>query len=107
MPGSIDPERLHVCPVLASIDSRWLPAGAAYYRACQQIADLKFSYVFLLPFLTTGGADKYVLEFIAGLGNYRHNVFRFGNVDRDDSAPGRAEIRPEPENVTVAAEEAV
>jgi len=64
---AIDPERLPSCPVLASIDSRWLPAGAAYYRACQQIADLKFSYVFLLPFLTTGGADKYILEFIAAL----------------------------------------
>ena len=64
---AIDPEQLPNCPVLASIDSRWLPAGAAYYRACQQIADLKFSDVFLLPFLTTGGADKYILEFISAL----------------------------------------
>lgn len=41
-----------------------MASGIAYYRLCERVADRTFDEVFLLPFLTTGGADRYVLDII-------------------------------------------
>ncbi|MGO4707144.1 glycosyltransferase [Microvirga sp. 2MCAF38] len=36
--------------------------GTAYAQLCQLVGDRKFDEVFLLPFLTVGGADRYILN---------------------------------------------
>jgi glycosyltransferase involved in cell wall biosynthesis len=41
--------------------------GRAYYRLCKLVGGNTFTDVILLPFLTTGGADKYVLQVLNGL----------------------------------------
>jgi glycosyltransferase involved in cell wall biosynthesis len=41
--------------------------GEAYYRLCKRIGSTRFTDVFLLPYLTTGGADKYLLQVANGL----------------------------------------
>jgi glycosyltransferase involved in cell wall biosynthesis len=39
-----------------------LAAPLAYYRLCEIVGDERFDEVFLLPYLTTGGADRYLLN---------------------------------------------
>ena len=44
-----------------------IATGIAYHRLCETIGERQFDEVFLLPFLTTGGADRYVLDAITEL----------------------------------------
>lgn len=44
-----------------------LTAAIGYHRLCTIVGDRQFDEVFLLPFLTTGGADRYVLNVIHAL----------------------------------------
>lgn len=41
--------------------------GAAYFEACRIIAEAKFTDVVLLPYLSTGGGEKYIVEVLRGL----------------------------------------
>jgi len=41
--------------------------GKAYLRLCEIIGDRRFDEVFVMPFLTTGGADKYLLDIMREL----------------------------------------
>lgn len=41
--------------------------GACYYEISQLVGDAKFDHVFILPFSTHGGADKYIREIIFSL----------------------------------------
>jgi glycosyltransferase involved in cell wall biosynthesis len=63
---AVDANRLFDCSVWSNVEHGLAPA-AAYFRACELTANQTFSHVFLLPFLTAGGADRYILEFIAAL----------------------------------------
>jgi glycosyltransferase involved in cell wall biosynthesis len=42
-------------------------AGRAYFSLCKLVGDTKFTDVVLMPFLTIGGADKYILQVLEGL----------------------------------------
>jgi glycosyltransferase involved in cell wall biosynthesis len=42
-------------------------AGRAYFNLCKLVGAAQFSDVVLMPFLTTGGADKYILQVLEGL----------------------------------------
>jgi len=44
-----------------------LDAGIAYYNICELLADLTFDNVFLFPFISKGGAEKYFLEILHSL----------------------------------------
>ena len=63
---AIDPNKLFDCGIWTNVEPSLGPA-VAYFRACEQLANLTFSHVFLLPFLTTGGADLYVLAVLHAL----------------------------------------
>jgi len=41
--------------------------GAAYFRICRRVGDERFTDVFIVPFQTTGGAEKYILDVMNGL----------------------------------------
>jgi len=42
-------------------------AGAAYFRLCKQLNGNNFTDVVLLPFVTTGGGEKYILDVLNGI----------------------------------------
>ncbi len=44
-----------------------LDVGIAYYHICELLADLTFDNVFLFPFISKGGAEKYFLEVMHSL----------------------------------------
>ncbi len=58
---AIEPQRLLRSSYLNYLDINLAPA-LAYDRICESIGDRQFDEVFLLPFLTTGGADRYMLD---------------------------------------------
>ncbi len=47
--------------------SEALNAGSAYFRACSLLGERQFTDVVLLPFLSKGGGDKYILDVIGAL----------------------------------------
>lgn len=48
-----------------------LASGAAYFRLCKLVGAAKFTDVVLLPFLTTGGGEKYILAVLDGISELR------------------------------------
>jgi glycosyltransferase involved in cell wall biosynthesis len=44
-----------------------LASGIAYYRLCDLLEGLKFDDVFLFPFVSRGGAEKFFLEILSSL----------------------------------------
>jgi glycosyltransferase involved in cell wall biosynthesis len=51
-------------------------AGRSYYQICKLVGNATFTDVILMPFLTTGGADKYLLQVLNGLADhYPHRRF--------------------------------
>lgn len=53
-----------------------LEPGTAYYRICQELLlaeNRSFTDVVLLPFLTKGGADKFIIDVLDGLGELDPN----------------------------------
>ncbi|MFC5482275.1 glycosyltransferase [Microvirga aerilata] len=50
-----------------------IDAGAAYFRACEQIGRQRFTDVVLLPFLKVGGSEKYILETLNALADLDPN----------------------------------
>jgi glycosyltransferase involved in cell wall biosynthesis len=45
-----------------------LAAGSAYFELCEAIGDRRFSDVFLVPWFSTGGAERYLASIIRALG---------------------------------------
>jgi glycosyltransferase involved in cell wall biosynthesis len=64
--SAIDIGRLESAPVFSNLDGHIEP-GAAYFRIAKLLVTESFTDVVLLPFLATGGAEKYILEVISGL----------------------------------------
>lgn len=64
--SAIDPGVLDRVETFSNIDG-YLQPGAAYYRIATLIGRERFTDIVLLPFLTTGGADKYILDVMAGI----------------------------------------
>lgn len=57
------------------------PIGDGYYSACRHLGETAFDEVFLLPFITTGGGEKYVLNIATALAELNPNsrqLFLFG-----------------------------
>lgn len=44
-----------------------LDCGIAYYHACSMLRDLQFDDVFLFPFISRGGAEKYFIEVMGAM----------------------------------------
>lgn len=68
--GAIDPAvTIHRPTEIAVYTNltRSIDAGAAYFRIAKLIAGRRFTDVVLLPFISTGGGDKYILDVLEGL----------------------------------------
>jgi len=68
-PG-IDFEHLKYMPMGSNAGSSYqqsIDLGAAYYEALNRLGNTVYDDVFLLPFLSKGGAEKYLLEIINAL----------------------------------------
>jgi glycosyltransferase involved in cell wall biosynthesis len=63
---AIEPSRLEAASSFNYLTAN-IAVGMAYHRLCETIGERQFDEVFLLPFLTTGGADRYVLDVITEL----------------------------------------
>lgn len=63
----IDPYVLTDNAFISSLDAMNPAIGVAYYEACEIIQDRTFTDVLLLPFLSVGGAEKYIFEIIKTL----------------------------------------
>jgi len=64
--SAIDPGAIDRVDTFSNMDG-YLEPGASYYRLATLIGRERYSDVVLLPFLTTGGADKYIIDMIAGI----------------------------------------
>lgn len=76
------------------------PLGLAYYKLCDIIQDKKFSDVFLFPFLTYGGAEKYFLSLMEAM--YRIEPFNDFLVLLGEDLDGGQWVDQLPPNVVVA-----
>ncbi|QRM29669.1 glycosyltransferase [Microvirga sp. VF16] len=63
---SISAERYKTCRVYENFTGPY-PLGAAYRDLCDIVRDRDFSDVFLLPFMSRGGAEKYFLHLMEAL----------------------------------------
>jgi glycosyltransferase involved in cell wall biosynthesis len=63
---AIDMGQLEAAHLFSNLDG-YLEPGAAYFRIAKLLATERFTDIVLLPFLTTGGAEKYILEIIGRL----------------------------------------
>jgi glycosyltransferase involved in cell wall biosynthesis len=63
---AIDPAQVSHLETFSNLDG-FLDYGAAYYQLCLLIGRQNFTDVVLLPFLATGGADKYILDLLNAL----------------------------------------
>lgn len=63
---AIDPGVLDSIETFSNLEGNFKP-GAVYYRLATLIGKQQYTDIVLLPFLTTGGADKYILDFMAGI----------------------------------------
>ena len=58
---AIEPGRWQASHSMNYLDAD-IKVGIAYLRLCEIVGEQQFDEVFLLPFLTAGGADRYVLD---------------------------------------------
>lgn len=70
---AIHPERLRASHYLNYLNANLAPA-IAYLRLCEIVGEQQFDEVFLLPFLTAGGADRYVLDVMTQLCTRREDL---------------------------------
>ena len=63
---AINPRRLADSEYFNYLESD-TATGAAYYRICELVGERQFDEVFLLPFMTAGGADRYILDVMTEL----------------------------------------
>ena len=70
-PG-IDPLTLRASSTFSSnLNGPDLVAGLAYHEICQMVGSQRFDEVFLLPFITTGGAERYLADVMQALYDLR------------------------------------
>jgi glycosyltransferase involved in cell wall biosynthesis len=69
-PG-VDPVILRRSPIGSNLGGPDLAAGLAYHEICQIIGAQRFEEVFLLPFISTGGAERYVYDVMQALYDMR------------------------------------
>lgn len=63
---AIDPVGLFQLPTFSNINGA-RAVGVAYHAICQLICDLTFDEILLVPFLSSGGGEKFVLHVILAL----------------------------------------
>jgi len=64
---NIDPLILRDSPFSSNLSGPHLVAGLAYHEICQIIGSQRFDEVFLMPFIATGGAERYVGDVMQAL----------------------------------------
>jgi glycosyltransferase involved in cell wall biosynthesis len=64
---SIDLDRFAPRDCSTNLPGPDLTAGSAYFELCEAIGDRRFSDVFLVPWFTTGGAERYLASIIRAL----------------------------------------
>lgn len=69
-PG-IDPATLRASPFSSNFKESDITAAVAYHEICQLIGAQRFDEVFLLPFIATGGAERYVGDIMQALYDMR------------------------------------
>jgi glycosyltransferase involved in cell wall biosynthesis len=63
---AVNYEQIRRAPMGSNVPESY-QLGSAYYDLCKLVGKAIFTDVVLLPFLTTGGADKFLLEVMNGL----------------------------------------
>lgn len=64
--SAIDPGAIDHVETFSNLDG-YLEPGAAYYRLSTLVGRTRYTDIVLLPFLTTGGADKYIIDLMSGI----------------------------------------
>src|SRR5262249_19726023 len=66
----IDLDRFAPRDCSTNLPDRNLTAGSAYFELCEAIGDRRFSDVFLVPWFSTGGAERYLASIIEALARH-------------------------------------
>jgi glycosyltransferase involved in cell wall biosynthesis len=69
-PG-IYPMTLRTSPFSSNLDNSVITSAIAYHEICRSIGAQRFDEVFLLPFIATGGAERYVGDVMQALYDMR------------------------------------
>jgi len=64
---AIDPTWIQTARLGSNVDFRSVAVGIAYHEICKIIDGQQFDEIFLLPFISTGGADRYLRDVMQAL----------------------------------------